>query len=88
MTQDGSPHTGEASEDHGHRTLPRLPRVHVLRLPTGRAGRVLWWGGLAAVAAAGVVDWPVAALVAAGSWIGEQYAKSEQRPDRGHRADE
>ncbi|MGE5765017.1 MAG: hypothetical protein ACM3ZF_14415 [Mycobacterium leprae] len=62
-----------------------VPRIHT---PTGRTGRVLWWGGLAAVAAAGVVDWPVAALVAAGSCVAEQYAKTGQRPDRDRRADQ
>lgn len=56
-----------------------VPGVHVA-MPTGTAGRVLWWGGLAAVAAFGVVDWPVAVLVGAGSWVAEQYAKAAQRP--------
>jgi hypothetical protein len=59
--------------------LPRveLPEVHLptVSFPGGTAGRVLWWGGLATVAAFGVVDWPVAALVAAGSWVAEQQAK-------------
>jgi len=49
----------------------RLPRV---RVPGGTAGNMLWWGGLAVVAAFGVVDWPVAALVAAGTWVAEQHA--------------
>jgi hypothetical protein len=84
-----------ASEER-ERGLLHLPDVHVphvlvvrlpLRVPTGTAGRVLWWGGLAAVAAAGVVDWPVAALVAAGSWVAEQSAKPGQRPDRNRQAD-
>lgn len=47
-------------------------------MPQGTAGRVLWWGGLATVAAFGVVDWPVAALVAAGSWVAEQRAKQAE----------
>jgi hypothetical protein len=42
-------------------------------------GNVLWWGGLAAVAAFGIVDWPVAALVAAGTWIAEQRAKEARQ---------
>lgn len=57
--------------------------VHVA-MPTGTAGRVLWWGGLATVAAFGVVDWPVAALIGAGSWVAEQYAKSARRPGGDH----
>ena len=85
---------GEERAEHG---VLHLPDVHVppvlvvrlpLRVPTGAAGRVLWWGGLAAVAAAGVVDWPVAALVAAGSWVAEQSAKGGQRSDRDHPADQ
>jgi hypothetical protein len=48
---------------------------------------VLWWGGLAAVAAAGVVDWPVAALVAAGSWVAERSAKAGARPAPKREAD-
>ncbi len=52
-----------------------LPGMHV-PMPTGVPGRVLWWGGLAALAAFDVVDWPVAVLVGAGSWVAEQYAKA------------
>jgi hypothetical protein len=48
-----------------------VPRIH---LPGGTAGKVIWWGGLAAVAALGVVDWPVVALVAAGTWVAEQHS--------------
>lgn len=48
-------------------------------LPGGTAGTVLWWGGLATVAALGIVDWPVAALVGAGTWVAEQHARQSQR---------
>jgi hypothetical protein len=62
----------------GGLSLPSLsvPRI---RLPAGRAGTVLWWGGLATVAALGVVDWPVAALIAAGTWVAEQHARESTR---------
>ena len=53
-----------------------MPRI---RLPAGRRGDVLWWGGLAAAAALGIVDWPVAALIAAGTWIAEQHARESSR---------
>ncbi len=71
-----------------HVWMPHVPAPQV-SMPSGTAGRVLWWGGLAAVAAFGVVDWPVAALVAAGSWVAEQHAKQGQRargehPEAGH----
>jgi len=58
--------------------MPSISVPHV-RLPAGTAGNVLWWGGLAAVAAFGVVDWPVAALIAAGTWVAEQHAKESCR---------
>jgi len=38
-------------------------------------GNVIWWGGLAAVAALGIVDWPVAALIGAGTWVAERHAR-------------
>ena len=60
---------------------PVLPHGVHLGMPTGTAGRVLWWGGLAAVAAVGIVDWPVAALIGAGSWVAEQYAKAARKPE-------
>ncbi len=68
-----------AGQDAGHDAGPAASssRPH-LRMPQGTAGRVLWWGGLATVAAFGVVDWPVAALVAAGSWVAEQRAKQAE----------
>jgi hypothetical protein len=45
-------------------------------MPTGIPGRVLWWGGLAALAAFDIVEWPVAVLAGVGSWVAEQYAKA------------
>lgn len=82
------PHVPVPHVSVSHVPVPR-PR---LRLPSGTRDRLLWWGGLAAVAAAGVVDWPVAALVAAGSWVAEQSAKERsakagQKPDRPHEAE-
>jgi hypothetical protein len=38
------------------------------------SGRYLWWGGLAGAAVLGVLDWPVAAAVAIGSYVAEQRA--------------
>lgn len=52
-------------------------------LPSGAArNRVLWYGGLAALAALDVVEWPVAAVVAAGSYVAEQRARSVLSPRR------
>ncbi len=59
---------------------PQLPLPNIrIGMPTGAPGRVLWWGGLAALAAFDVVEWPVAVLVGAGSWVAEQYAKAALR---------
>ncbi len=74
----GTPASGGHPPGTPH--LPPVPGVH-LGLPTGTAGRVLWWGGLATVAAVGIVDWPVAALIGVGSWVAEQYAKAARQPD-------
>lgn len=41
--------------------------------------RVLWWGGLAALAAIGVIEWPVAAVVGAGSYVAERWAREDAR---------
>ncbi|HEX2321784.1 MAG TPA: hypothetical protein VHJ18_22620 [Streptosporangiaceae bacterium] len=65
-----------ASAESGGKTTPSTPGLH---LPGGTAGNVLWWGGLAAVAALGIVDWPVAALVGAGSWVAEQHVRRSER---------
>lgn len=57
-----------------------VPRI---RMPSGTAGHVIWWGGLATVAAVGIVDWPVAALVAAGTWVAEQHSRQPARAPAG-----
>jgi hypothetical protein len=41
--------------------------------------RMLWWGGLAALAAVGVIEWPVAAVVGAGSYVAERLAREDAR---------
>jgi hypothetical protein len=58
--------------------MPSMPAVAVPRVRV--PGNAIWWGGLAAVAALGIVDWPVAALVAAGTWVAEQHARQSERP--------
>lgn len=50
-----------------------------IKLPGGAKGNLLWWGGLAALAAFEIVDWPVAGLVAAGAWIAEQHMKQQAK---------
>jgi len=72
---------GQQPQNVLHMPVVHVPHVELpaVRMPAGTAGRVLWWGGLAAVAAFGVVDWPVAALVGAGTWVAEQHARSEEK---------
>ena len=57
----------------------QAPRI---RMPAGTAGSLLWWGGLAGLAVFGVVDWPVAVIVAAGTWVAEQHARQAGQPAR------
>ncbi|MGZ4619770.1 MAG: hypothetical protein ACXV3F_13925 [Frankiaceae bacterium] len=47
---------------------------------TADRGRLVWWGGLAGAAALGVLDWPVAAAVAAGTYIAERRARAGREP--------
>lgn len=39
--------------------------------------RLLWYGGLAALGVIGVLEWPVLAVVGAGTYVAEQFAKSD-----------
>ena len=79
---DGQPR-GRETRDTMSVPVP-VPRIH---MPGGAAGNVIWWGGLAAVAALGVVDWPVVAIVAAGTWVAEQQSRqaAEQQLKQGQR---
>lgn len=61
-----------------HLTLPGLGVWHIPVPRASRGGRVagdlLVIGGLVAVAALGVIEWPVAAVVGAGVFIAERRA--------------
>jgi hypothetical protein len=76
-------HRDQEHAEHAGRfkiQLPPVPLPHPqVRMPGGLPGNVLWLGGLTAVAVLGVVDWPVAALVAAGTWVAEQHVKQSRR---------
>lgn len=72
--------SGEMHETQEHGTsgnrirmpvsIPGMPR----EVP---AERLLWYGGLAALAGFGVIDWPVAAVVAAGTYIARRQASGK-----------
>jgi hypothetical protein len=58
--------------------LPSMPRIDM----NERAGKVMWYGGLAALAVLGVIEWPVAAVVAAGSYVAERRAAARSNAQR------
>jgi hypothetical protein len=62
-----------------HATVPR-PHVDLPRMDS-RRGRVLWLGGLGTLAVIGVLDWPVAVVVAAGAWVAEERARERLQSD-------
>jgi hypothetical protein len=41
--------------------------------------KALWWGGLAALAAVEIIEWPVAAVVGVGSYVAERWAREDAR---------
>jgi hypothetical protein len=60
-----------------------VPHIHVPvpdavrdRLPEPTTNRLVWYGGLAGLAAFGVIGWPVAGVVAAGTYVAEHRAKA------------
>ena len=70
-----------------HVSMPRLsmPHLSMPRPPVSmddRAGKALWYGGLAAVAVLGVVEWPVAAVVAAGTYVVERRTREARDHDK------
>ena len=76
-----------------HVHLPRvevvsvpMPSVHVpdqirRMVPNPVNNRLLWYGGLAGLAAFGVIGWPVAGVVAAGTYVAEHRAKAAVHHD-------
>ena len=65
-----APHLPHVPQPH----LPDRLRPHVD--PRSVRGRALWLGGLGGLAVVGVLDWPVAAAVAAGTWVAERRARA------------
>jgi hypothetical protein len=48
--------------------------------------RLLWWGGLGAVVAIGVIEWPVAVAIGVGSYVAERFAREDVRSNLGQRS--
>ncbi|HSR26408.1 MAG TPA: hypothetical protein VLW53_22835 [Candidatus Eisenbacteria bacterium] len=84
------PKPGTAAEQRPEGGGVTVPVVHTrvgmphLGFPSAASvpGRLLWLGGLGTLAVVGVLDWPVAAAVAAGTWVAEQRARERLRQER------
>jgi hypothetical protein len=75
---DHEPGDGERGLRIGGIRLP-LPALSLPAMPATVPKRALWWGGLAALAVVGVVEWPVAAVVGAGSYVAERLSREDSR---------
>lgn len=71
----------------GHVPVPKVyvPGTDTVRrhLPDPAGNRVLWYGGLAGLAAVGVIGWPVAGVVAAGTYVAEHRARAAAHEGNG-----
>jgi hypothetical protein len=75
-TPNGARPAESADASTGTRLHLRLPVVIDLQQVHVPGGRLVWWGGLALLAALDVLEWPVAAVVAIGSALAAKDAKS------------
>ena len=70
-----TPPASDAAPGTAASSRPSLP---IPSLPFGiDSKRVLWYGGLAALATVGVLEWPVAAVVGVGSYVAERLARED-----------
>jgi hypothetical protein len=75
---EATPGQGERGKAEVEQARPGGAAFMGIKLPGGSRDNLLWWGGLAALAAFEIVDWPVVAVVAVGAWIAEQHGKQQQ----------
>ena len=69
-----------ASDATSRTTASSRPSLPMPSLPFNvDSKRVLWYGGLAALATVGVLEWPVAAVVGVGSYVAERLASEDAR---------
>lgn len=91
-TKASSEKTGQAAQPNDSAAQPKDGADHPsqrtvtlggLKLPVPAVGpkRALWWGGLAALAVVGALEWPVAVVVGAGTYVAEQFAREDARND-------
>jgi hypothetical protein len=69
--------TADAGTAARRNPIPPMP-LPLPGLPFGiEPKRLLWYGGLAALATVGVLEWPVAAVVGVGSYVTERMARED-----------
>ena len=75
-----SAHAGAAAKVDDNGQAQNVSALAGFRLPWPQGldinpTRMLWWGGLAALAAIEIIEWPVALVVGAGSFVAERLAR-------------
>lgn len=68
--------TVASATDNSQSAQPALRLPVVGQVPLPSTGQLLWLGGLGAMAALELVEWPVALIAAAGTYLAEQSAKN------------
>lgn len=71
--------TTSPATDNSRSSRPALRLPIVGQLPLPSTGELMWLGGLGAMTALELIDWPVALVAAAGTYVAEQAAKSAAR---------
>jgi hypothetical protein len=81
--QDAHAQPTKASAEHPSQNTVTLAglKLPLPAMPAAGSKRVLWWGGLAALAVVGVIEWPVAVVVGAGSYVAERLTREDVRHD-------
>jgi hypothetical protein len=78
---------GAVAGDGGRAFVGGGVRLPIPGLPGGLdAKRLLWFGGLGALATIGILEWPVALVVGAGSVVAERLARDGVRREEPHKA--
>ena len=80
LSASGAVESDEEATQAGAGAGLRMPGLPMLSNVEPR--RMLLWGGLAAVAAVEIIEWPVALAIGAGSWLTEQLTKQDVERDR------
>jgi hypothetical protein len=77
---------GTKVEEPGRGQTQTVGALAGFRLPLPGVGevdplRLLWLGGLAALATIEIIEWPVALMLGAGSFVAERLARQDMRKD-------